>query len=174
MNTTKTAQELIAEQTAKLERMKSRAAIDGLKDHPALLDVMSRFEEATAAEITHGKGFSTSKQSFANRRMSHSLWLDEIDAAERHAALALDLAKAQKEYVQGELAHLASLDVEITEVDANRILANLPCSLDSCAAYSEFTTAQDARKDFNTIKAQPKRVRVAVAEILEQPNHADS
>ena len=157
MNTTKTAAELIAIQTAKLDRMKEKAAIEALKDSPILDALMVEFDDATKAEVHHGKGFSTSKQSFANRRESHELWLEEISAAENFAALALEEAKARKSYLRAQLTDISNQDDGVTEEQVNEVLSGLPVCEEASSAKDFLDYCQNRRKCFNLEKAMPKR-----------------
>ena len=101
----RTPQELIAEQTAKLERMQLRQAQVTAKSNPALLPLMDEKADLTKEIREAKKLLGTGPQSAQTRIEKHEAWIVKITAEANDAEVILASAESR----------LADLNSEITK-----------------------------------------------------------
>jgi len=101
----RTPQELIAEQTAKLERMQLRQAQVQAKSNPALSPLMDEKADLTKQIREAKKLLGTGPQSALSRIEKHEAWISKIQVEADDAEHILASAESR----------LADLDSEITQ-----------------------------------------------------------
>jgi len=101
----RTPQELIAEQTAKLERMQLRQAQASAKSNPALSPLMDEKADLTKEIREAKKLLGDGPQSAVARIEKHEAWIVKIQAEANDAEIILASAESR----------LATLSLEITQ-----------------------------------------------------------
>ena len=105
-------QELIAEQEAKLERMRLRQAQAEAKSNPALSPLMEEKADL-AKEIREAKKLLGSGPQSAEARIEkHQIWIEKIQGEAQDAAIILESAESRLEQINAEIATKISTLVE--------------------------------------------------------------
>ena len=104
----RSAEEIIAEQEAKLEARKAKLVMKSATEDDRLSSVAQALENAEKDLLKTRQGLSEGPQSFSSRRKSHELWIDEIDAAEDYARESEDSLKDRVSYFKKSLQTLAA------------------------------------------------------------------
>ena len=103
----KTAIEMLAETNAKAKALEEKIAMTQVMDNPQVLVFKALLEDLTKQTIEYQKGFGNGPQSFETRRLTHQLWVDEINAQRAYAEVALDNIGNQRDHLKTEIASLA-------------------------------------------------------------------
>ena len=77
----KTAEQMLAETNAKAKALEEKIAMKSTMDNPQVLVFTALLEDLTKQTIEYQKGFGNGPQSFETRRLTHQLWVEEIDAS---------------------------------------------------------------------------------------------
>lgn len=161
-------QEILEARRAQLEAAEKRAAIAVAKDSPYLSSLVDAKAETNKLVTQYGKALNDNNpQSFANRRKTHELWLDLIDAQEAYDREAHNLAVSNREAIDSAIRDLAERipdddadesEVESFENEVQDVLDNLP---DMMVELRELQTALDeaktAQEVFKALRTAPKR-----------------
>jgi len=90
--TRRSPQEILAAKEADLANAKARAAVDAQMNHPLIADLSGLIVNLSKERTDAKKGWNGNPaQTFANRRQSHELWLDEIQAEQEKAVATISL-----------------------------------------------------------------------------------
>ena len=113
--TQRSPQELIAEQEAKLERMRMRQARQEAKTNPALSSLMEEKAELAKVIREAKKLLGTGPQSADVRIEKHQAWIDKIEREREDAMLILDSASSRLEQLDEEISETLSTLVDSTK-----------------------------------------------------------
>ena len=113
--TQRSPQELIAEQEAKLERMRMRQARQEAKTNPALSPLMEEKAELAKVIREAKKLLGTGPQSADVRIEKHQAWIDKIEREREDAMLILDSASSRLEQLDEEISETLSTLVDSTK-----------------------------------------------------------
>lgn len=166
----RTVDQILAEQLAKVEALKQRAALEAAKLNPALTPLITAIKSANTALISDSKLLGEGPQSTQTRRRSHELWINVIDAEERKAELNIAYLKRDRDTLNDLLASLSS-DIadgkDITEDDVQGIMENSRPSpgSDLQEAKDTFDRVCAERENHTAQKAMRKRSDTVVATI---------
>lgn len=163
----RTPAEIVAAKEADLANSKARAAVDAQMGNPAVKTVSGFMEANSTARINARKVYNGNpNQTAENRRKSHTLWIEEINAEQAEA----DAQIALSDYV-GPLYRTLRNDVAqalaegITQAEADTMVGNGmdAINLESAALLAELVTCQgntaiatEARKAFISSKKAGK------------------
>ena len=158
----RTPEEMIAEAKAKIERLEAKRVMDEAESHPDLADALEALESITKEMVDANKGLGTGPQSFDTRIESHSLWIDEIDAAKAVAKIQVEdgkvIAHAIRSVIGGFAAKIANgqsvTKEEVKEATIAAKVENISEEYDN--ALSSFVKAQQDRTAYNEAKREPK------------------
>ena len=113
--TQRSPQELIAEQEAKLERMRMRQARQEAKTNPALSPLMEEKAELAKVIREAKKLLGNGPQSADARIEKHQAWIDKIEREREDAMLILDSASSRLEQLDEEISETLSTLVDSTK-----------------------------------------------------------
>jgi len=158
----RTPEEMIAEAKAKIERLEGKRIMDEAESHPDLAYALESLESITKEMVDANKGLGTGPQAFETRIESHSLWIDEIEAAKMVAKIQVEDGKMIAQAIRsviGEFATKIANGQSVTEGEVRQ--ATLAAKVDNISAeydnaLASFVKAQDIRKEFNDSKRMPK------------------
>tara|TARA_R110000782_G_scaffold102791_2_gene190110 strand:- start:790 stop:1164 length:375 start_codon:yes stop_codon:yes gene_type:complete len=107
----RTALQLIAETTAKLEKLKVRQAKQDAKSNPALVPLFDALDEQRKVIREANKGLGKGPQSFDARIAKHFVWIDKIADEQKEAKIVLDIAETEKGLIEDKIqAAITSLE----------------------------------------------------------------
>jgi len=106
--TRRSPSELLAAQQAKLQSLVVRAAKEQANGHPQISRITAAISDLSGIITSQQRNFAKGPQSFAARRQSHKLWLDEIDRAEELAHAKIEWFQSQKQLLQEKVNSLAA------------------------------------------------------------------
>ena len=158
----RTPEEMIAEARAKIERLEGKRIMDEAESHPDLAYALESLNEITKNMVDSNKGLGTGPQSFETRIESHSLWIDENEAAKSVAKIQVEDGKMIAQAIRsviGEYATKIANGQSVTQgevfeaVNSARVL-NESEELDF--ALDSYDTAQRKRMAYNDAKREPK------------------
>jgi hypothetical protein len=164
----KTATEMLAETNAKAKALEERIAMTQVMDNPQVLVFKALLEDLTKQTIEYQKGFGNGPQSFETRRLTHQLWVDEINAQRAYAEVALENIGYQRDYLKTEISSLAREVVnglngpKLDELCVN-ITQNIPALDEAIIAESKAVLdhATRTRQDHTLQKKMSKKTRKA-------------
>jgi len=164
----KTAEEMLAETNAKAKALEEKIAMKQVMDNSQVMVFTALLEDLTKQTIEYQKGFGNGPQSFETRRLTHQLWVDEIDAQRAYAEVALDNISNQRDYLKSEIASLAreivnGLNGPKLDELCVVITQNIP-ALDEAAvaeAKANLDSATATRQAHTLQKKMPKKARKA-------------
>lgn len=158
--------EIQAALEARLAKVSQRAAIDESKSNPVLRPLFEAREALNREIAVQSRGFSTGPQSFEERRTSHSLWLNEINAAEKFANAAISDAKNHRETLDAKIKTLSDRVQAGEAIDPQEVkdAVTFQSSTEYEDAKSEFANAQGLRKAYKTQVSEPAPTMPMVAE----------
>lgn len=113
--TQRSPQELIAEQEAKLERMRMRQARQEAKTNPALSPLMEEKAELAKVIREAKKLLGTGPQSADARIEKHQAWINKIEREREDAELILHSASSRLEQLDEEISETLSTLVDSTK-----------------------------------------------------------
>ena len=113
--TQRSPQELIAEQEAKLERMRMRQARQEAKTNPALSPLMEEKAELAKVIREAKKLLGNGPQSADARIEKHQAWIDKIEREREDAELILHSASSRLEQLDEEISETLSALVDSTK-----------------------------------------------------------
>ena len=167
-------QEILAAKEADLVNAKARAAVDAQMSHPLVANLSGLINNVSKARTDAKKGWNGNPaQTFANRRISHELWLDEIQA-EQELALAQialsDFIGPQYRDLRNDVAKMLSegnspesVSKELA-IGEDTIRANaLPLYNEVTIAHGNVAISKAARKAFVESKGKAQAEQVATA-----------
>ena len=158
----RTPEEMIAEAKAKIERLEAKRVMDEAESHPDLAHALKALEGVTKEMVDANKGLGTGPQSFETRIESHSLWIDEIEAAKSVAKIQVEDGKLIAQAIRsviGEFATKIANGQSVTEGEVRQ--ATLAAREDNISeeygnALDSFVLAQENRMAYNDAKREPK------------------
>jgi len=106
--TRRSPSELLAAQQAKLQSLAVRAAKEQANSNPEISRIVAAISDLSGMITAQQRNFAKGPQSFAARRQSHKLWLEEIDRAEELARVKIEWFQGQKQILQEQLNSLAA------------------------------------------------------------------
>tara|TARA_R100000951_G_scaffold96741_1_gene86149 strand:+ start:1167 stop:1535 length:369 start_codon:yes stop_codon:yes gene_type:complete len=107
----RTPAQLIAETTAKLEKLRIRQAKQDAQSNPALAPLFDQLEEQRKIIREANKGLGKGPQSFAARIAKHNVWIDKITTEQNEATMDLESAEVEKELIEQQIqAAIANLN----------------------------------------------------------------
>lgn len=113
----RTPQELIAEQTAKLERMQLRQAQTSAKSNPALSPLMDEKADITKDIREAKKLLGDGPQSAQVRIVKHEVWIGKIQEEAYAAEVTLEEAESRLTSLNSEIAEAIKEVVNTPESD---------------------------------------------------------
>ena len=149
----RSAEEIIAEQEAKLEARKAKLVMKSASEDPRLSSIALALEGAERNLLKVRQGLSEGPQSFASRRKSHELWIEEIDAAEDYARESEDGFKDRVSYFKKSLQALSAevangtFDPESVETHFENAPFPAPSVMDAEVRYVQASNARKAHTD---------------------------
>lgn len=156
---------ILAEQEAKTEALRQRAAIAQAKDSEVLSPLFSEIKGCNKGLHRDSVLLGNSSAGCDSRRMSHVLWINVIDAEERVSQLRSDHTKNVKAFIQSAVSDLASQiadGADITQDDVQNILDNLPEVPEALEdAETKQSIAEDARAAHTAERKARKRANTA-------------
>ena len=158
----RTPEEMIAEAKAKIERLEAKRVMDEAESHPDLAYALESLEEITKNMVDSNKGLGTGPQSFETRIKSHSLWIDEIEAAQEVAQIQVEDGKMIAQAIRsviGEFATKIANGQSVTKEEVQQATDaawNDNTSNEYTVAQLAFADMQKVRMDFNEAKREPK------------------
>lgn len=151
----RSAEEIIAEQKAKLASREAKLALKTAKNRPELRPILASIETVSGIVNCAKAGFSNSPQSFKNRLTSHKLWIDEILATEKLAKANLEDAQDILRSLKANLESAVLALVNGEEIDSEGLSEYTLEGFDELK--DNWLRAQNARKEFLAQKKAPKR-----------------
>jgi len=158
----RTPEEMIAEAKAKIERLEAKRVMDEAESHPDLAYALECLNEITKNMVDSNKGLGTGPQSFETRIKSHSLWIDEIEAAQEVAQIQVEDGKVIAQAIRsviGEFATKIANGQSVTKEEVQQATDaawNDNTSDEYSIAQVAFADRQRARMEFNDSKRMPK------------------
>jgi hypothetical protein len=152
--TRRSPSELLAAQQAKLQSLAIRAAKEQANSNPQISRIVAAISDLSGMITAQQRNFAKGPQSFAARRQSHKLWLDEIDRAEELARVKIEWFQGQKQILQEQLNSLAA------KAAAGEVLS--PAAVD--ALISEAFEVSQAIADHTESYIKAKNARQAFKE----------
>ena len=158
----RTPEEMIAEAKAKIERLEAKRVMDEAESHPDLAYALESLNEITKNMVDSNKGLGTGPQSFETRIKSHSLWIDEIEAAQAVAEIQVEDGKMIVQAIRsviGEYATKIANGQPVTKEEVQQATDaawNDNTSDEYSIAQVAFADMQRVRMDFNDSKREPK------------------
>lgn len=149
----KSPEERIAEAQALIARLEAQAAQEEIAADPKLEPIRVLVESLKSERLVALRGFSNHAQSFANRRLAHSLWITEIDAQEAHDRAH---AKAIEDALQGITEiNFEGMDAE----DIANFVTDVRVGVTDSLFHERMAVrdARDNREVFNLERKAPKR-----------------
>lgn len=152
---------ILAEQEAKTEALRQRAAIAQAKNSPELAPLLSAIKNANKDLQRDSIILGNGPQGADSKRTSHSLWISVINAEENLANLESDHNKVVKGFFQDLLSDLSSRIAngeKFTEEVIVSMMAGIPeRSEDIENARDELEVAQSVRAAHTAKKKERKR-----------------
>jgi hypothetical protein len=144
--TRRSPSELLAAQQAKLQSLAVRAAKEQANSNPEISRIVAAISDLSGMITAQQRNFAKGPQSFAVRRQSHLLWLEEIDRAEELAKVKIEWFQGQKQILQEQLNSLAA------KVAAGEVIS--PASVDALIseAFEVSQAIADHTESYNKAK----------------------
>ena len=158
----RTPEEMIAEAKAKIERLEGKRIMDEAESHPDLAYALESLESITKEMVDANKGLGTGPQAFDTRIESHSLWIDEIEAAKMVAKIQVEDGKMIAQAIRSVIGGLAAKIANGQTVKEGEVRhATLSARADNRSeeydnALDAFEKAQQNRTAYNDAKREPK------------------
>lgn len=157
----RTPEQIIAETEAKLERARTKLALEQAKSSPEVASVVEALDKVQKAMQESSKLLGNSPQSCNVRRQKHQLWIAEIDAAERAATIAQAAQTAARDNLQKLLADSVTtlsndetVDAEDIAIQAGEILSELENNQSIQNAEAAVLAARNTRQSFGEEKSE--------------------
>lgn len=151
----KSPEERIAEAQALIARLEQEAAQADIASDPKLEPVRQLVESLKSERLVLMRGFANHAQNFANRRLAHALWIEEIDATQAHDRARIQAIESAIQQITSDADFLTGLDSPEVEDYMLTQRQNIHDATDDLR--DQVLDAKTNRETFNAERKAPKR-----------------
>ena len=151
----KSPEERIAEAQALIARLEAEAAQADIASDPKLTPVRELSDNLKSERLVLMRGFANHAQNFENRRKAHQLWIDEIEATERHDRERISAIESILQQITSDADRLAEMSP--SEVTAYMVEQQNTLRDETAAARELVVEIRTEREAFNAERKAPKR-----------------
>lgn len=151
----RTPEEIANDLREQLAKAEAKAAIANAENDPALSPVVEALSAIKDALTEARKGFNSGPQSYKQRILSHSAWLDEIEAFKSANEAAIKVLTAERSRIQEGLSNLSNLIAEGETPPAEDLEALSTFDISEVAPL--FKAAEDAKMFRQSLKSKRQK-----------------